>query len=78
MNGRPDLTGHQPLPGAIQERTGRYIGRFENVGDLILNREDHAFLHACWIATAWRRESCRRASKAAGASSVDAVASRRR
>lgn len=27
-----------------------------DVGDLILNREERAFLCACWIATAWRRE----------------------
>lgn len=27
-----------------------------DVADLILNREERAFLCACWIATAWRRE----------------------
>jgi hypothetical protein len=27
-----------------------------DVGDLILNREERAFLCGCWIATAWRRE----------------------
>jgi hypothetical protein len=27
-----------------------------DVGDLILNGEERAFLGACWIATAWRRE----------------------
>lgn len=117
MHERRDLIGDHPVPGAIEERPGRYIGRFENafseqmvfvydegdaegtlylgdvgwesrqvseagglpdVGDLILNREERAFMHACWIATTWRRESGRRASKAAGASAVDAVASRRR
>jgi hypothetical protein len=117
MHERRDLSGRHPVPEAIEERSGRYIGRFENafgeqmvfvyddgdaegilylgdvgwescrvseagglpdVADLILNREERAFLHACWIATAWRRESGRRASKTAGASSVDAVASRRR
>ena len=25
-----------------------------DVGDLILNREERAFLCVCWIATAWR------------------------
>jgi hypothetical protein len=117
MHERRDLIGDHPVPGAIEERPGRYIGRFENafgeqmvfvydegdaegtlylgdvgwescqvseagglpdVGDLILNREERAFLHACWVATAWRRESGRRASRAAGASAVDAVASRGR
>jgi hypothetical protein len=27
-----------------------------DVGDLILNDEERAFVNACWIATAWRRE----------------------
>jgi hypothetical protein len=27
-----------------------------DAADLILNREERAFLRACWIATAWRRE----------------------
>ena len=27
-----------------------------NVGDLILNGEERAFVCGCWIATAWRRE----------------------
>jgi hypothetical protein len=31
-------------------------GGLPDVGDLILNREEWAFLVACWIATAWRRE----------------------
>jgi hypothetical protein len=29
------------------------------VGDLILNDEERAFVNACWIATAWRREDAR-------------------
>jgi hypothetical protein len=27
-----------------------------DAGDLILNKEEGAFVIACWIATAWRRE----------------------
>ena len=30
-----------------------------DVGDLILNDEERAFVNACWIATAWRREDAR-------------------
>lgn len=95
MDGQRDLTNDHPPPPAIEERPGRYIGRFENafgeqlafvhdagetdgtlyhsdldwkpnrvsdvggmpdLGDLILNREERAFVCACWIATAWRRE----------------------
>jgi hypothetical protein len=30
MHERRDLIGDHPVPGAIEERPGRYIGRFEN------------------------------------------------
>jgi hypothetical protein len=30
-----------------------------DVGDLILNDEERAFVEACWIATAWRRGGAR-------------------
>ena len=30
-----------------------------DAGDLILNDEECAFVIACWIATAWRREDAR-------------------
>ena len=32
-------------------------GGLPDVGDLILNDEERAFVIACWIATAWRREA---------------------
>jgi hypothetical protein len=38
-------------PRRVSEANG-----LPDVGDLILNREERAFLCACWIATAWRRE----------------------
>jgi hypothetical protein len=31
-------------------------GGVPDAGDLILNDEEWAFVKACWIATAWRRE----------------------
>ena len=31
-------------------------GGLPDVGDLILNDEERAFVKACWIAIAWRRE----------------------
>jgi hypothetical protein len=34
-------------------------GGLPDVGDVILGREEWAFLVACWIATAWRREGAR-------------------
>jgi hypothetical protein len=34
-------------------------GGLPDVGDLILNQEEWAFLSGCWIATAWRREGAR-------------------
>ena len=36
-----------------------------DVGDLVLSEEERAFVIACWIATAWRREDARRARRAA-------------
>jgi hypothetical protein len=36
-----------------------------DVGDLISNREERAFLCGCWIATAWRRERVQRGRSAA-------------
>jgi len=32
------------------------VGGRPDAGDLILNKEEWAFVIACWIATAWRRE----------------------
>jgi hypothetical protein len=39
-------------------RVGDADGR-PDVGDLILNDEERAFVEACWIATAWRRDGAR-------------------
>lgn len=36
-----------------------------DVGDLVLNEEERAFLIACWIATAWRRVDAQPARRAA-------------
>ncbi|HET7050209.1 MAG TPA: hypothetical protein VFI54_18235 [Solirubrobacteraceae bacterium] len=36
-----------------------------DVGDLVLNDEERAFVIACWIATAWRRVDARPARSAA-------------
>ncbi|MGE5359080.1 MAG: hypothetical protein ACM3NQ_08670 [Bacteroidales bacterium] len=36
-----------------------------DVGDLALGEEERAFLAACWIATAWRRQDARLARRAA-------------
>ena len=38
-------------PRLITEVDGR-----PDAGDLILNQEEGAFVIACWLATAWRRE----------------------
>ena len=35
-----------------------------DAGDLILNEEEGAFVIACWVATAWRREHARAARSA--------------
>jgi hypothetical protein len=95
---------HAAAAPAIEERSGRYAGYFENkfgeqlvfvhedgeldatvfhgdvdweprrvtdasglpdVGDLVLNEEERAFLIACWVATAWRREGAQAARRAA-------------
>ena len=39
-------------------RVSNVSGR-PDVGDLILNDEERAFVEACWIATAWRRDGAR-------------------
>jgi hypothetical protein len=46
-------------------RRVRDAGGLPDVGDLVLGEEEHAFLTACWIATAWRREDARLARRAA-------------
>ena len=38
-------------------------GGLLDLGDLILNDEERAFVNACWIATAWRREDARPAAR---------------
>jgi hypothetical protein len=48
-----------------EARRVRDAGGLPDVGDLVLNEEERAFLTACWIATAWRRESARFARRAA-------------
>jgi hypothetical protein len=40
-------------------------GGLPDVGDLVLNDEERAFLTACWIATEWRRDDARLARRAA-------------
>ena len=40
-------------------------GGLPDTGDLVLNEEERAFVSACWIATAWRREHARPARSAA-------------
>jgi hypothetical protein len=40
-------------------------GGLPDAGDLILNDEEWAFVHACWIATAWRREDAQAGRSAA-------------
>jgi hypothetical protein len=44
-------------------------GGLPDVGELILNDEERAFVNACWIATAWRREHARSAAQEAPAGS---------
>ncbi len=36
-----------------------------DAGDLILNDEERAFVIACWVATAWRREAAQAGRSAA-------------
>ncbi|MGO9753262.1 MAG: hypothetical protein ACLP22_17490 [Solirubrobacteraceae bacterium] len=42
-----------------ERRRVRDAGGRPDVGDLILNDEERAFVDACWIATAWRRDGAR-------------------
>jgi hypothetical protein len=44
-------------------------GGLPDVGELILNDEERAFVNARWIATAWRREYARSADQEAPAGS---------
>ena len=46
-----------------EPRRVRDADGFSDVGDLILNDEERAFVNACWIATAWRREDARPAAR---------------
>jgi hypothetical protein len=46
-------------PGRVTDASG-----VPDVGDLVLNEEEHAFLIACWIATAWRRADAQPARRA--------------
>jgi hypothetical protein len=48
-----------------EPRRVRDASGLPDVGDLVLNEEERAFLNACWIATAWRREGAQRAHRAA-------------
>ena len=40
-------------------------GGLPDAGDLILNDEESAFVRACWIATAWRRDDAQPGRSAA-------------
>jgi hypothetical protein len=48
-----------------EPRRVRDASGLPDVGDLALNEEERAFLTACWIATAWRRQDARHARRAA-------------
>ena len=48
-----------------EPRRVRDAGGLPDVGDLVLNDEEGAFVTACWIATASRRDDTRRARWAA-------------
>ena len=48
-----------------EPRPVRDASGLPDVGDLVLNEEEHAFLMACWIATAWRRGDAQPARRAA-------------
>ena len=41
------------------------VGGLPDAGELILNEEEGAFVIACWIATAWRREDAQAGRSAA-------------
>ncbi len=47
-----------------EPRRVRDAGGLPDVEDVVLNEEERAFLTACWIATAWRREDARLARRA--------------
>jgi hypothetical protein len=51
--------------GDWEPRRVRDASGLPEVGDLVLDEEEHAFLIACWIATAWRREGAQPARRAA-------------
>ncbi len=57
-DGQPDAT---VLLGDVGWEPCRVsdAGGLPDAGDLILNDEERAFVNACWIATAWRREDAR-------------------
>jgi len=48
-----------------EPRRVRDAGGLPDVGDLVLNEEEHAFLRACWIATAGRRQDAQPGRRAA-------------
>ena len=50
---------------AWEPRRVRDASGLPDVGDLVLGEEERAFLMACWIATAWRREDARSGRRAA-------------
>lgn len=48
-----------------EPRRVRDASGLPDVGDLVVGEEERAFLMACWIATAWRREDARADRRAA-------------
>jgi hypothetical protein len=48
-----------------EPRRVRDASGLPDVGGLVLNEEERAFLMACWIATAWRRKNGRSGRRAA-------------
>ena len=48
-----------------EPRRVRDASGLPEIGDLVLNEEEHAFLIACWIATAGRREDAQLGRRAA-------------
>ena len=63
-DGEPDATVFLGDVGWESRRVSD-AGGLPDAGDLVLNEEERAFLIACWIATAPRRESARPARRAA-------------
>ena len=53
-----------------EPRRVRDAGGLPDVEDVVLNEEERAFLTACWIATAWRRQDARLARRAVVAQSA--------